>query len=312
MPLPLLPIIGTVANLGGQAANAAFQAKANRDARNFQLDMYNRQREDYIADYNMQNEYNSPSAQMARLRKAGLNPNLVYGNGQAVTPSAQVKSASVGSYQPKAPQLDIGGAFKEGLSAYIDTKVKEAQVDNLREQNTVLQIESMLKGSQIGVNQATKKKLEQEVSVQGALAPYQIAAKAAEVAKLKAETSYVATQEEIALAMKQPNIEKVLQEILNMKKENVLKDTQISLNQVEKNKKLAEIDEISEKIHNMWLDGKLKEFDLWLKNQRGTAADYNTLGKVITDFFNSVKGAINDTTKGPADYKNLRRFNNVK
>ncbi len=32
-----------------------------------------------IEFWNMQNAYNDPSAQMARLKQAGLNPNLIYG-----------------------------------------------------------------------------------------------------------------------------------------------------------------------------------------------------------------------------------------
>ena len=53
-----------------------------------------------IAFYNMQNEYNSPLNQIARLRSAGINPNLAYANGAlnnvaASTPSvSQAESAS--------------------------------------------------------------------------------------------------------------------------------------------------------------------------------------------------------------------------
>lgn len=71
--------------LGGQID--AFTGKAGVDAQKqfnaeqmaFQRDMYGRQRADALADWNMQNEYNSPAASMARFRSAGLNPALIYG-----------------------------------------------------------------------------------------------------------------------------------------------------------------------------------------------------------------------------------------
>lgn len=51
--------------------------------------------------WNMQNEYNSPTAQMERLKAAGLNPNLVYGNGADNTAGAppQYNAPHIGSYQ---------------------------------------------------------------------------------------------------------------------------------------------------------------------------------------------------------------------
>lgn len=52
--------------------------------------------------WQMENEYNKPVNQMARLQEAGLNPNLVYGNG------ATALGGSMGSVsQPSAAGLDI-------------------------------------------------------------------------------------------------------------------------------------------------------------------------------------------------------------
>lgn len=39
-----------------------------------------------IALWNMQNAYNTPKAQMARFKEAGLNPNLIYGQTNTATP----------------------------------------------------------------------------------------------------------------------------------------------------------------------------------------------------------------------------------
>lgn len=70
-------IIGAGASLlGGLINNEYAQSKSDQ-----QWDRMN-----YMQD--KMNAYNSPTAQMARLRAAGLNPNLVYANGGAVIQSA--------------------------------------------------------------------------------------------------------------------------------------------------------------------------------------------------------------------------------
>lgn len=47
-----------------------------------------------VAYWNMQNDYNSPVAQMARLKEAGLNPMLVYGGGNVTGNSASAISSA--------------------------------------------------------------------------------------------------------------------------------------------------------------------------------------------------------------------------
>ena len=59
-----------------------------------------------VSMWNMQNAYNSPSAQMQRLQEAGLNPMLVYGNGSVV-----------GNTTSNAPQLDAAKMQQVHLTA---------------------------------------------------------------------------------------------------------------------------------------------------------------------------------------------------
>lgn len=149
MPGPLIPALITGgASLLGSAIQAGSTANINKKTRKWNEEMYNRQRQDSLADYAMQNAYNHPSAVMQRLREAKLNPNLVYGGGDASMPSAQIKAADKGSWNPEVPQLDIGGAVSTGIGAYYDTQLKQAQVNNLQKQNDVLQQEALLKAAQ--------------------------------------------------------------------------------------------------------------------------------------------------------------------
>ena len=89
MPFPfaavaagLAPIIGgLIANKGGKnqnQANVAQQRLANEHNEKM---------------WRLQNDYNNPMAQMQRLREAGLNPNLVYGQGSKMGEAGSVAPA---------------------------------------------------------------------------------------------------------------------------------------------------------------------------------------------------------------------------
>lgn len=77
--------------------------------------------------WNSANYYNSPEQQMARLEKAGLNPNLVYGNGSVVGNT----STQTPKYQ--APQLQRIPLEHfnplEILGTYQDLRQKKANAD---------------------------------------------------------------------------------------------------------------------------------------------------------------------------------------
>jgi len=79
--------------------------------------------------WNLQNQYNNPSAQMARFADAGLNPNLIYGQGNSGNSATMPKyNAPTVSYDYMPP--NIGGV----LSGYQDFKMKQAQIDNVKAQ----------------------------------------------------------------------------------------------------------------------------------------------------------------------------------
>lgn len=151
MPMPLaaaaaIPIAAAAAGGLSNAFNAVSTAFQNRKQRKWNEKMYERQRADALADFNMQNEYNSPAAQMARLKEAGLNPNLVYKNGADNT-GGPVRSSSVEGWKPQAPQVDAS-FVAPALSSIYDIQVKQAQVDNIKAATTVAAMEAALKAAQ--------------------------------------------------------------------------------------------------------------------------------------------------------------------
>jgi hypothetical protein len=99
MPTPFaafLPLIG-------QGLNAATQLLTNQSQKNLSLQMYNMQRADALADWNRQNQYNSPAAQMQRYKEAGLSPHLIYGQTNVAPP---VRSSQPDVPKLNAPQID--------------------------------------------------------------------------------------------------------------------------------------------------------------------------------------------------------------
>lgn len=145
MPFPIAAAVMGGAALAGQGINAALQGSNNKNARRHQIYMYDRQRADSLADWSMMNEYNSPEAQMARLKNAGLNPNLVYGNGTVANAAAAPRSSDSGSWNPQAPQVDLGSAAGSAFQAHFDAQIKEQQINNLKAQEDNIHADTLLK-----------------------------------------------------------------------------------------------------------------------------------------------------------------------
>lgn len=71
-----------------------------------------------IENWEMQNEYNSPKNQMQRYYDAGLNPNLVYGNGS----SSAGNAGSVSSVAAPRADFSLGNPGSAALDAYIQAR----------------------------------------------------------------------------------------------------------------------------------------------------------------------------------------------
>lgn len=126
----------TIASAAGSIINPIAQMLQNKSNQKFAEKQYATQRTDALADWTRTNDYNHPSAQMQRLREAGLNANLVYGKGADNT-SAMVRSSSAQSPTTQAPRVDTG-AINQSILTRNNLALGQAQTDNLRKQNTIL------------------------------------------------------------------------------------------------------------------------------------------------------------------------------
>ena len=144
-------IISGVGSLLGGLGSSAMNNKAVQDTNkaNMEIAKYQAQWQQQENEkayqrslnmWNLQNEYNSPTQQMARIRSAGLNPNLVYGNG--VTGNS---AGSTPQYEPakfNAPTMQAYRGWNLGISdaisQFLAYRTAKAQVDNMEAQNSLI------------------------------------------------------------------------------------------------------------------------------------------------------------------------------
>lgn len=143
-------LIGTGVAAATGGANMMFTGRMNKKTRKFAEKMYKQQRQDELEFWRMNNAYNHPTAQMERLRNAGLNPHLVYGTGSVGNTSSAPSAPTQPRWQGQAPQM-TPNVITEGIDQYYNLEAKKAQTDNMRAQNTLLQKEAMAK--QLGILQ---------------------------------------------------------------------------------------------------------------------------------------------------------------
>lgn len=117
--------------LGGLSAigNAITGGASARKQYQYQSKLMDKQNNFALSMYNMDNRYNSPVMQRARLEQAGLNPNLMYGNGGIQNTS----SGAPGSASGQAPQVDYGRP-SEGISNALQYSIVNAQADKMNEE----------------------------------------------------------------------------------------------------------------------------------------------------------------------------------
>lgn len=134
--MPVDPIVGgTIAQIGTNILNQKQQNYNNKFEFSQNMMMYNMQRQDALNDWRMQNEYNSPIAQVERMKAAGLNPHTANGSSIVSTASAQQARGSQAQAAPRAYQVNSG---TQGMS----TMLALEQIKNMRAQTEKTQQEA--------------------------------------------------------------------------------------------------------------------------------------------------------------------------
>lgn len=130
-PLALIPaIIGAVS----ATVNRIKEVRENKKTNEANLQLAKYQQDANMAQIDKQNAYNTPLAQMNRFDAAGLNPNLVYGQGNSGNQS--------GIAQYEAPRIDYRTnpmEIPQMLGMYQDFMLKNAQIGNVEAQTSNIQ-----------------------------------------------------------------------------------------------------------------------------------------------------------------------------
>lgn len=235
-------------------------------------EVWNRQNAYNLEMWNMQNAYNSPAAQMARYKEAGLNPNLIYGQsnsggsistgnlGSARQPGGSPpKGGRPGSYVPRGTNFDLSN----GVLSYYDAQARSAQVDNLRATNDVIRQEAQLKSAQtiatlLG-NNYLDSTLDSRVSLKNRqnsfdAYTYDDRANLLSVKNQKAVQDYQLSSDLIQ------NVKEVAnQNLMKLRNQNSLIQSNVNLNEVKREDVLKHIDYLDSLINSNMSGQSLKD-----------------------------------------------------
>lgn len=227
---------------GQNTLNVGMQHLTNVKNRKFSREMYNRQRQDSLADWAMQNEYNSPRAQMQRFQEAGLNPNLIYGQANY---GADIRSSNSSSGNAQAPSQRLVGE-------YMDVRQRSAQMDLLAQNMELIKSNIRKNDAQSTAVLASVPGIEQNIK-RGAV-------------KLALEQSLVGYQQEgarlgveglkVGIKKTEADTDRILAEIPIMQARN---EREAAMNKQSIDESLARIRKIGSEIGRIGVENRLTE-----------------------------------------------------
>lgn len=247
-------IIAAGINAAGQVSSSAIAAGQNKRSRKFARDMYDVQRKDALADWQMQNEYNSPGQQMARLKSAGLNANLVYGSGTVANNATAPRNSDYPQPEVTPIRFDAGAI----ASQYYDTKLRQAQTDNVEAATRVANQDAALRAAQIIATQNSASQTAQSTET-GKFSLEQLkrladtSAQTAEanLSKIKADTDYTLDNNERQAALSTNTLAQGAEAILRSRSDRATSEVQRR--------------QLEEQIKNIRNDTKIKSLDIALR-----------------------------------------------
>lgn len=155
---------GGLLSAGLNLATANYQrkqsVKASKDLMNYQNDLN-------IANWQRQNEYNSPSNEISRLRAAGINPDLFYAAGASGLSSATIPGASGSSGMQAGTSASFGQPTQQSMLLDSQKKLLDSQTaKNLADANQTNQLTPWVTESiksNLALNEANAKVLNENV-----------------------------------------------------------------------------------------------------------------------------------------------------
>ena len=272
------------AQVASTGINAMAQSNLNRKTQKWNEKIMAQQRQQSLADWTMQNEYNSPQAQMARLKAAGLNPNLIYG--KIDTSSPVVRSTDAKTWNPTAPRIDLNAG--QVMQSYFDTKMKVAQTNNIEAQNTNIALDALYKFALINKTNTETETNKFNLRFKEDTRNYSLQAleqglrkSGIDIGMGEAKLQYQLTENETQKAIQQSTIKGAALAVLQQRLQNA--------------KTIAETDQIRENINVLKQNQRLNAFEETLNKIGLTKNDprwMRVVNEIVTDpnITKSVKG----------------------
>lgn len=121
-------IAGGLFSVGTKLNSSEVQRSENAKQREYEQKMYEKQKADNIAQWERQNQYDSPAEQMKRLKAAGLNPNLIYGQMGTGNVAQNVATPQVSDLSGNMASANNAAASMVGAGAGVFNAVTQARL----------------------------------------------------------------------------------------------------------------------------------------------------------------------------------------
>lgn len=108
------------------------QQEENQKNREYNLMLAQQQNAWNLEQWERENDYNSPEAQMERYRKAGLNPDLMAGGAQNLSASSPMMTAGAPSTPTDMSMLGQKPTLGQAIQSALRDSMLGAQIDNIK------------------------------------------------------------------------------------------------------------------------------------------------------------------------------------
>lgn len=243
----LASVAPSATGLISEVGNWIATERNNRKNREFAVERYEAEKADNLKQWHLQNEYNSPSAQMERLQLAGLNPNLVYGKG-ADNLAGNINRTSGQVPMGNAPRVDLSRPFSD----YQNFALRKAQTDNQLVQNTVIAQEAALKAAQTASIVQNTAKSQFDLDLAKELRKISADVAGEQLRKLQYDNVFNIERTEQLVAMKESNIQMAAEKVMSERANR-------ANTEAERNRINAQIQQIKSSTVLQDLDAELKK-----------------------------------------------------
>jgi len=266
-------------------ANIKNQKELNQQNIDWSREQYNMSKQDSLDRWNMENDYNSPQAQMKRLQEGGLNPHLVYGNG------ATAGGGSIDSPQYNTPNLDtpklspVNHGQPTGIGDTLSALAMTAQIEKTKAETKRISVDQESQAIDLQVKKSvgfdrlqrnlTSKLASENAAYTKSYREFEIWNEAAfsnadysegyetdslGTYAIKGSPILESMSEQIKSnslinAAKKAGIEKVYEDIAALKKRSILYDDQHAINQIE-----IEIKDFSKRLTDFGISPQSSQF----------------------------------------------------